>query len=233
MCQKKPEYSYTLREVNSDELPRERLVRLGSEALKDAELLAILFRSGTRQCNAVVLAEQVLQEFETLHRLSQASIEELQQIKGVGLVKAIEIKAAVELGKRMVNHKRFMPTRINNAEDVVGFLMPELRACETERFICVELNTKNCLMKWTVISQGGLDGTAAMPRDVFRQAIRDQASGIIVVHNHPSGDPEPSQPDIMITRRLAQAAELIGLRFLDHIIIGDGKHVSMKNRGLI
>lgn len=227
------EYGPSMHEIHAEERPRERLVRLGAEALKDAELLAILFRSGTKKLNSIRLAEQVLTQFETLQRMSRASVEELCQVKGIGLVKAIEIKAALELGKRVVNHKQRRYVRIQRAEDIVEYLMPELRACETERFICVQLNTKNFVLKWEVISQGGLDGTTAMPRDVFRQALRDGAHGVIVAHNHPSGDPEPSPADLEITRRLAQAADLLGIRFLDHVIIGDGVYVSLKERGII
>lgn len=222
-----------MHDVYEADRPRERLARVGAEALKDAELLAILFRSGTQKVNAVTLAEQVLRQFETLQRLSRASLEELQQVKGIGRVKAIEIKAAMELGKRLAVYKRPQAIRIQNAEDVKELLMPELRAYETERFICVQVNTKNVVLKWDVISQGGMDGTAAMPRDVFRQALRDGASGIIVAHNHPSGDPEPSPSDVEVTRRLAQAADLVGIRFLDHVILGDGRFVSLKERGLI
>ncbi len=229
----RPEYSLSMREIAEEERPRERLARLGAEALKDAELLAILFRSGTKQLGAVALAEQVLRQFGTLQRLSQASVEELQRVKGIGRVKAVEIKAAMDLGRRLAAYKRTNAIRIQSGDDVRELLMPELRACETERFICIQLNTKNIVQKTEVVSQGGMDGTSAMPREVFRQALRDGATGIIVAHNHPSGDPEPSQADIEVTRRLAQAADLIGIRFLDHVIIGDGRYVSLKERGLI
>ncbi len=228
-----PEYSLSMREVSEEERPRERLVRHGADALKDAELLAILFRSGTKELNAVNLAEQVLKRFEDLQRLSQASVEELQQIRGVGKVKAVEIKAALELGRRLAVYKRSHRVSIRSASDVWDLLTPELRACETERFLCIQVNTKNVVLKVELVSQGSMDGTSAMPRDVFRQALRDGAHGIIVAHNHPSGDPEPSQPDIDVTRRLAQVADLVGIRFLDHVIIGDGKYVSFKERGLI
>ena len=227
------DFKLSMRDVCEEDRPRERLARLGADALRDAELLAILFRSGTSKLNAVALADQVLKQFGTLQRLSQASIEEMQQVEGIGAVKAVEIKAALELGRRLANYKRVRNTRVSVSKDVVDLLMPDLRACETERFICVELNTKNYVIKCETISQGGMDGTAAMPRDVLRQAVRDGASAVIVVHNHPSGDPEPSEADIVITRRLVQAADLIGIRFLDHIIIGDGRHVSMKDRGLL
>ena len=227
------EYKMSMHDVTESDRPRERLARLGAEALKDAELLAILFRSGTQKLNAVALAELVLKQFQTLHRLSLASVEELQQVKGIGKVKAVEIKAAMELGKRMASYKRNQDFRIQRAEDVHDYLMADLRGCETERFICIQLNTKNFVTKRDIISQGGMDGTSAMPRDVFRQALRDGASAVIVAHNHPSGDPEPSGPDIEITRRLAQVADLVGIRFLDHVIIGDGKCVSLKERGII
>jgi len=229
----RPEYSLPMRDVAEEERPRERLVRLGADALKDAELLAILFRSGTKELNANALAEQVLKEFGNLSRLSWASVEELQQIKGIGRVKAVEIKAAMEFGKRLASYRRMNTIRIQTADDVHELLMPELRGCETERFICIQVNTKNMVTKYDLVSQGSADGTSAMPREVFRQALRDGATGVVVAHNHPSGDPEPSQADIEVTRRLAQAADLIGIRFLDHVIIGDGRHVSLRERGII
>ncbi len=226
-------YSTAVREIPEEERPRERLARLGAVALRDAEILAVLFRTGTREEGAVALAERVIRHFGTLRSLSLASIEELMQVKGVGRVKAIELKAAVELGIRLAHEKGEQRPRIRTAEDVANLLMARFKQCETEEFKALLLNTKNEVLKEVTVATGGLDAALAMPRDVFRQAVRDAASAVIVCHNHPSGDPEPSREDVRITERLRDAAEIIGLRFLDHIVFGDGRWVSLQERGLL
>ena len=228
-----PAYSSAVREMPEEDRPRERLARLGPEALRDAELLAVLFRTGTREMGAVALAERVLMHFGDLRSLSRASIEELRQVKGLGAVKAIEIKAALELGLRLAAHTDRQRVRIRSAQDVVDLLMLRFKECETEHFKCVLLNAKHEVLKVLDVSQGGLDGTAALPRDVFRQAVREGACGVIVCHNHPSGDPEPSRDDLSLTKRLADAAAVLGVSLLDHIVFGDGRHVSIKERNLI
>ncbi|HOE67334.1 MAG TPA: DNA repair protein RadC [Candidatus Hydrogenedentes bacterium] len=222
-----------MRELPPEERPRERLKRLGPEALRDAELIAVLFRTGTREYGAVALADKVVGHFGGLRRLGQASLEELQQVKGLGGVKAIEIKAALELGKRLAVHTENQRPRIKSAEDVVRLLMVPFKECETEQFKCLLLNAKNEVQRVVDVASGGLDATLAMPRDVFRMAIRDGAGGVIVCHNHPSGDPEPSREDVDLTKRLSQAADILGLRMLDHIVFGDGRFVSLKERGLM
>lgn len=222
-----------LREMPEEDRPRERLERVGAPALSNAELIAVLFRTGSRSEGAVALAERLLRTFGDIRRLARASLEELQEIKGVGRVKAIELKAALELGKRMVHHKDPTRPRINSAKDLALVLMGEFKEYETERFVSVLLNTKNEHLKTVEISRGGLDNTPALPHDVFRQAVRDGAHGLIVAHNHPSGDPEPSRADVELTRRLASSAEILGVRFLDHVIFGDKRWVSLKERGLM
>jgi DNA repair protein RadC len=226
-------YSTSVWEMPEEERPRERLARLGAIALRDAELLAVLFRTGTREEGAIALAERVINHFGNLRALSHASIEQLTQVKGVGRVKAIEIKAAVELGIRLANEKDEQRPKIRSAEDVANLLMARFKQCETEEFKALLLNTKNEVLKVVKVATGGLDAALAMPRDVFRQAVRDAASAVIVCHNHPSGDPEPSREDIRITERLRDAAEIIGLRFLDHIVFGDNRWVSFQERGLL
>ena len=212
-------FSTALREMPEEERPRERLARLGAIALRDAELLAVLFRTGTREEGAVAI--------------SRASLEELMQIKGVGKVKAVEIQAAVELGIRLAREKDEDRPKIRSAEDVAGLLMARFKQCEVEVFKALLLNTKNEVQKIVDVATGGLDATLAMPRDVFRQAVRDAASAVIVCHNHPSGDPEPSREDIRITERLRDAAEIIGFRLLDHIVFGHERYVSFQERGLL
>lgn len=228
------EYKYrkTIRDMLLDDRPRERLEKNGPEALRDAELIAVLFRTGTKEKNAVELAENVLDTFGDLRRLSQASIEEIQKVKGVGKVKAIELKAALELGKRLIEHRKTFIKRIHKPADVADLMMNSYKEYETECFNCILLNLRNDVIKVEKISQGGLDSTVASPIDVFRLAVRIGAPNIIITHNHPSGDPEPSQADIDITKQLRDAGKIIGIQLLDHIIFGDGKYVSLKERGL-
>jgi DNA repair protein RadC len=230
---KPPKLSTAVRELPEEERPRERLANLGAEALRDAELLAVLFRSGTRDTGAVALADEVIRQFGDLRGVARASLEELQQVKGLGQVKAIEIKAALELGKRLAVFTDRTRPKINKAQDLVDLLMVRFKECETEVFKAVLLNTKNEVLKVVDISSGGLDATVAMPRDVFRQAVRDGATGVIVCHNHPSGDPEPSRDDRSLTDRLREAAEVLGIRLLDHVVFGDGRFVSFQERGLL
>ncbi|MBW7863954.1 MAG: DNA repair protein RadC [Candidatus Hydrogenedentes bacterium] len=226
-------HSTAVRDMFEDDRPRERLAKAGPAALKDYELIAILFRTGTRECGAHVLAQRLLQHFGGLRALARASLEEIQQVKGVGRVKSIEIKAALELGMRLANHNRPQTDRIEKVEDVANLLMHQFKEYETEHFKAVLLNTKNEVLKVIEVSHGGLDGTEAAPRDVLRQAVREGAPAIIVAHNHPSGDPEPSRADIALTRRLAEAAGIVGVALLDHVVFGDGRVVSLKERGLM
>lgn len=225
-------YLTAVREMPLEERPRERLEKLGPDALRDAELLAVLFRSGTRKLGAVALAEQVLAKFGDLRALKRASLKELQSVPGLGRVKAIEIKAALELGSRLHQHRGPERVRIKSSEDVKGLLMGKFKDLETEVFKVLLLNTKNEVLQEIDVSRGGLDGTSATPGEVFRHAIREGAHGVLVCHNHPSGDPEPSRDDIALTRRLSDAAALLGIRFLDHVVFGDGRIVSLKERDL-
>ena len=221
-----------VRELPFEERPRERLKRLGPEALQDAELIAILFRTGTSKMGAVALAQHVVSHFQDLRAIARASLTELQEVNGLGNVKAIEIKAALELGKRLAQYTDMNRFRVKTAEDVSTLLMVPFKDCEVETFKSVLLNTKNELIRAVDVSSGGLDATMALPRDVFRQAIREGAHSVIVAHNHPSGDPEPSKSDIELTKRLAEAAKVLGIRFLDHVVFGDGRYVSLKERNL-
>lgn len=225
-------YGTAVREMPREERPRERLQRLGPEALRDAELLAILFRTGSASEDVIAMADRIIHSFGNLRALARASLEELQQVKGIGPAKAIEIRAALELGRRLARFNDTGRRRVTGAQDVVDELMIDFKEYEVEHFKCVLMNTKNEIMKIVDVSTGGLDATLAMPRDVFRQAIRDGASAVIVCHNHPSGDPEPSRDDVALTKRLDEAATLLGIRFLDHIVFGDGRYTSMKERGL-
>jgi DNA repair protein RadC len=222
-----------VRDLAPSERPRERLAKVGPEALRDAELLAVLFRTGTRELGAVALADRLLGHFGSLRHLARASLEEVQQVKGVGEVKAIEIKAALELGKRLATHIDGPRPRIKGSEDVANLLMAYFKECEREEFKVLLMNQKNEVIKSLDISVGSTDATIVLPREVYRQAVREATPAVIVCHNHPSGDPEPSRADIQITRRLEEGADLLGIRLVDHVVFGDGRYVSFKDRGLL
>ena len=223
----KPYIPTAVREMPEEERPRERLEHTCAESLRDAELLAILFRTSTRTKGAVALAEELLSHFDGLRKLSRASLEDLQQVK------AIEIKSALELGKRLANFTEKSRTRIESAKNVADLLMLRYKDNETEVFKCLLLNTKNDVLKVLDISSGGLDGTMADPKDVFRQAVREGATGVVACHNHPSGDPKPSPEDIAVTKRLLEAGDVLGIRVLGHVIFGDGTYTSLKERNLM
>lgn len=222
-----------MREMPEQERPRERLMRLGAEALRDAELIAILLRTGTRDRGALAMAEELLAHFGSLRIIAQATPEELRAVKGLGAAKATELKAALELGKRLAEFSDRDRPRIREAKDVAALMMVRFKDLQEEHFRCLLLNTKNEVLRIADVSKGGDDIVAAMPREVFRQAVKDGATGIIVCHNHPSGDPEPSRQDIAITERLHNAAETLGIRLCDHVIFGDGRYVSFNERGLL
>jgi len=222
-----------VRDLAPSERPRERLAKVGPEALRDAELLAVLFRTGTRELGAVALADRLVGHFGSLRSLARASLEEVQQVKGIGEVKAIEIKAALELGKRLAAHVDGPRPRITGSEDVANLLMTYFKECEREEFKVLLLNKKNEVIKHLDIATGSTDAAVVLPREVFRQAVREATPSIIVCHNHPSGDPEPSRADHMITQRLQESGELLGIRLLDHVVFGDGRFVSFKDRGLL
>ena len=230
-----PQYrSMAVREMPETDRPRERLEQVGAEALRDAELIAVLFRTGTRQHGAVGLAEELIRRFDNdIRRLGRASLQELQQVPGIGRVKAIELKAALELGLRVARHQVTGRTKITGGRDVFDLLKYDFKAYETEKFKSVLLNTKNEVLRVVEVSSGSIQETLAAPGDVFREAVRDGATSLIVAHNHPSGNPEPSQADLRLTAQLVQAGEVLGIALLDHVVFGDMKYVSFKERQLM
>lgn len=226
-------YTLTIKELPADERPRERLVKYGADALSNAELLAIILRVGTQEYSAIGLAEHMLSRFGGLKGIAGASVEDLSRIKGLGTAKAAQIKAMVELGRRLaasVGHSR--PT-IRSPQDAAELLMPELRDEPQEHFKAVLLNNKNEVLKTRTISIGSLEASIVTPRELFREAISANSASVIIAHNHPSGDPTPSQEDINVSKRLHQAGQLVGIDVLDHLVIGDGRWVSLKERDLM
>lgn len=223
----------TIKDLPLDERPRERMKRLGAESLTNAELLAILLRSGTREETALQLAEKILAKVAGLRNLPDLTIEELQEIKGIGLAKAVQIKASLELGKRIATTLRDFHISITTPQDVAELCMEDMRYYDKEHFKIILLNTKNQVISTELISIGSLNASIVHPREIFTLPIRKSAAAIILVHNHPSGDPTPSNEDLKVTRRLCEAGRILGIEVIDHIIIGEGRFFSFREKGIL
>jgi DNA repair protein RadC len=208
-----------IREMAEDERPREKLAAHGARALSDAELIAILLRTGVSGANAIEVARQLLEKYGSLTGLSRCSVDELSKIKGVKFTKAVQLVAAFGLGDRLAR-ERWVKQKIDSPELANELVGPELRRLQKESLRVILLDTRYHLIRVEEISLGSINESIAHPRDVFRPAVISSAYAVIVVHNHPSGDPSPSQTDHSLTRRLAEAAELLQIKLLDHIIIG-------------
>jgi DNA repair protein RadC len=223
--------SLTLRELPTEERPRERMLQQGAGALSHAELLAILLRTGTFAESAVRLAQRILTECGGLRSLVDMTKDQLTEIKGIGDAKALQIQASIELGRRLARSQMNETVTIRSPENVNDLLREELRYLQKEHFVCLFLNTKNHVIGQETLSMGSLNASIVHPREVFRAAIKRSSAALICVHNHPSGDPTPSPEDIQITHRLVEAGAIIGIEVLDHVIIGDHKFVSLKEQG--
>ncbi|MFC5447260.1 RadC family protein [Paenibacillus aestuarii] len=220
-----------IREVPNEDRPRERMLKYGPEALSNAELLAILLRTGTVSESAIRLAGRILSESGGLYSLVDMSRDQLIQIKGIGDAKALQILAGIELGRRLAKTAMNERATIRSPKDVFALLSEDLRFLQKEHFVCLFLNTKNHVLAQETLSIGSLNASIVHPREVFRAAIKRSSASIICVHNHPSGDPTPSPEDVQLTERLTQAGLIIGIEVLDHIIIGDQKFISLKEQG--
>lgn len=225
--------SFTIHDLPVSERPRERLQKFGVEALSAQEILAILLGRGIAGESVMVTAQRLLSQFSDLKGIAGASIEELSQVKGIGLAKACQIKAAFELTNRLEDYSAAGDKPlVKTPDDVVGVMRSRLRGKKKEHFLALLLDTRSRLIKVSEISIGSLDTSIAHPREVFKEAISASAASVIFAHNHPSGDPEASEDDIKLTKRLASAGEIIGIDVLDHIIICDKKYLSLKRDGL-
>lgn len=205
----------------------------GAVSLSNQELLAILLRTGTKSESVIQLANRLLTQFGGLLWLKDAALEELMSIKGIGQAKAVQIAATVELGRRISNltyDDRFV---IRSPEDGANYVMNDMRFLTQEHFVCLYLSTKNQVIHKQTVFIGSLNASIVHPREVFKEAFRRSAASIICFHNHPSGDPSPSREDIEVTKRLVKCGELLGIKVLDHIIIGDKKFVSLKEKGYV
>ncbi|NLO89062.1 MAG: DNA repair protein RadC [Clostridia bacterium] len=214
-----------------DQQPRERLVAVGPEYLSNVELLAILLRTGTVKETSLQLAQRILNQNGGLRFLAEADVDQLKNIHGVGTAKAAQIKAAVELGKRIFSIDSREKPSIRTPQDVANLLLDKMRYLDREHFKAVFLNSKNHVLAVELISVGTLNASLVHPRELFKKAIIKSSAGIILVHNHPSGDPHPSEEDKLVTQRMVEAGKIIGIDVLDHVIIGDGRFVSMREMG--
>lgn len=219
--------------IPNNSRPRERMEKLGPKALADHELLAIILRTGTKDKNVVNLAMDVLREVEDLHMLRQTSVQELMKIPGIGRIKAIEIMAATELGHRIAVAPQIKEGTVVSSSWVGNYLTKELSNLTQENVVALYLNTKNEIVKKETIFIGSLNSSVAHPREIFKGAIRYSAARIIVAHNHPSGNTEPSEADYSFTRRMVDAGEMMGIEVLDHFIIGENKYLSLREEGLM
>lgn len=220
-----------LKDVPKAERPRERLLQYGSTHLSNKELIALLLGSGTRNESVLDLANRVLMHFEGLKLLKEATIEELTAIKGIGPARGVILLAALELGERLNKYKPTERYVVRSPEDGADYVMEEMRTLDQEHFIALFLNTKNQIIHSQTIFIGTLNSSVVHPREIFREAVRRSSASIIVAHNHPSGDPTPSPEDINVTKRLVKAGKIMGIEVLDHLVIGDGKFISLKEKG--
>lgn len=225
--------NYTIKSMPRDERPQEKLLKYGANTLSDSELIAVIIRTGTKDENAVMLAQKILKEDgKGLRNIAEATSEILHSYKGINDVKAAQLLAVAELSKR-ISTLKIDKIKISSPGDAAVVMMEEMRYYKKEYFKIILLDTKNNVKKVSQISVGSLNSSIVHPREVFYEAVASSCSSIILVHNHPSGETEPSHEDIVLTSRLDECGKILGIKVLDHIIIGDGVFYSFKEEGLI
>jgi len=225
--------SFTVRDLPRQERPRERLQKFGPEALSAQELLALVIGRGIPKKSVMNIAQELLTRFGNIKAISHASIEELSQIKGIGLAKAAQIKACFELGRREELEPELKNFDIKDPEAVVKAIRASIKDKAKEHFKLILLNPRNKIIGISTISIGTLNASLVHPREVFKDAITHSAASVVLAHNHPSGDPEPSEDDLTITKRLIEAGRILGIEVMDHIIIAKNGFFSFKEKGLI
>ena len=209
-----------IKDIPANERPRERLAANGADSLANSDLIAILLRTGLQGKSALVIGQELLAKFQTLDRLSQASVEELCEVKGIGRDKAVTLQAAFSLARRMAAEIRAESPMLDSPERIAALLREEARTYDVEHLVVLLLDTRRRLIRLERISHGTLDSIHVHARDVFKHAIAANAASIVLVHNHPSGDPTPSEADIKVTRDLIRAGQLLKIEVLDHVILG-------------
>ncbi len=219
-------YKESIKQWPEPDRPKEKLIANGPAFLSDSELLSIIIGSGAGNKNALDLARDLLNRFDELCSLDMASVEEIKKVKGIGETKAVTVKAALELARRFAVSSNGTSKVIRTSEDVVSVYIRQMKNMKKEVFKVVLLNVKNKVLKTATVSEGGLTSSVVHPRDVFSPAIRESAHGVILLHNHPSGDPSPSEEDMILTQRITEAGRLLHIKVLDHIIIGDNRYYS-------
>ena len=225
--------SFTIHDLPISERPRERLQKFGAQALSAQEILALILGRGIGGESVMVTAQRLLSQFGSIKGIAGASLEELAQVRGIGLAKASQIKAAFELANRLEGYPELdKKPVVKTPDEVVSLVRGRLKGKKKEYFLALLLDTRGQLIKISEISIGSLDSSIVHPREVFKEAISASAASVIFAHNHPSGIPEPSEDDIKLTERLAQTGEVIGIEVLDHIIISNNNYVSLKREGL-
>ena len=224
-----------VRDLPPEERPREKLLAYGPSGLSNAELLAILLRSGTRKKSVLRIAEEIMARIKEqgLVGMVHISVAELAKIDGVGKVKAATLQAAIELARRLAVQQSAKIQMITGPEDVARYAMPHYRFEQKEHFAVLLLNTKNHVISMPEVSVGSLSASVVHPREVFRAAIDHAAAAMILLHNHPSGDPTPSREDIAVTERLVKAGKIMDIPVLDHVVLGRDRFISLKEKGLL
>ena len=224
--------SFTIHDLPREEKPRERLQRYGAEALSAAEILALILGRGISGESVMVTAQRLLSQFGDLLGISGASVEELSQVRGIGLAKATQIKAAFELANRLDSpSEKGKPALVKSPKDVAAAVGSRFRGKKKEHFLALLLDSRSRLIKVSEISVGSLDTSVVHPREVFKEALAASAASVIFAHNHPSGDTTPSEEDIGLSKRLAEAGQIMGVDVLDHVIFAGGDYLSLKRRG--
>lgn len=222
-----------IKEMHNADRPRERLMNYGADKLTNQELLGIIINTGSREESSVTVANRIIQNMKSIRELRSLTYQELISVKGIGEAKAITILAVIEVAIRMHTHSLEEDVFIKSPEDVSDFLMEKMRYYQQEHFVVLYLSTKNMVIHQETMFKGSLNTSIVHPREVYKEAVKRSAAAIICVHNHPSGDPSPSREDIEVTKRLHECGEMIGVDFLDHVIIGAGKYISLKEMNYI
>ncbi len=224
--------AFGIKDFNIQERPRERLAKMGAGVLSTAELLAILLRVGVEGENAIQVGQRLLRDFNGLAGLQRATYAEICAQHGIGEAKAAQIKAAIDLGRRLASQSAESKTIVHSPEDAADLVQYEMSALEQEQLRVVLLNTRNHVLAVKTIYQGSLNSSPVRFGELFRPAIRENAAALIVIHHHPSGDPSPSPDDVAITKAIISAGKLLDIQVLDHLIIGQGRFISLNRRGL-